>query len=226
MNWNEVLFGKEDAQFLIDTGIRTTIMFLVILVSLRLLGKRSVHQLSVFELGVIIGLGSAAGDPMFYKDVGILPSVVVFAIVVAMYKLLTWLINKNEKFAHVVEGKEIFVLKNGVILESFKDQPIARDEFFASLRQNHVYHLGQIESAVIEGDGQVSIFFFPDEKVKHGLPILPGDLEKPLITIVKGGQYSCVFCGYTTQLEPASRVTCKSCGKDKWVHAVSGLRVR
>lgn len=226
MDWNELLFGKEDPQFLVDAGIRTTIMFLVILVSLRLLGKRSVHQLSVFELGVIIGLGSAAGDPMFYKDVGILPSIIVFIIVVAMYRLLTWLISQHEGFAHLVEGKEIFVLKNGVMLESFKKQPIARDEFFATLRQNHIYHLGQVESAVIEGDGQVSVFFFPDDKVRFGLPILPGDLDKPMTQIFNSGWYACVFCGCPTELQPATKASCKNCGKEKWVNAVSGPRVR
>jgi uncharacterized membrane protein YcaP (DUF421 family) len=46
---------------------RTGIMFLVIIFGLRLLGKRGVKQLSVFELVVIIGLGSAAGDRCFTK---------------------------------------------------------------------------------------------------------------------------------------------------------------
>jgi uncharacterized membrane protein YcaP (DUF421 family) len=66
-----------EVEFLPEVALRTFFMFFVILTSLRILGKRSVAQLSVFELGVIIGLGSAAGDPMFYKDVGLLPGVVV-----------------------------------------------------------------------------------------------------------------------------------------------------
>lgn len=73
----------EDWSFLPETVLRSLIMFIVILISLRLLGKRGVKQLSIFELVVIIGLGSAAGDPMFYKDVGILPAIIVFSMVVA-----------------------------------------------------------------------------------------------------------------------------------------------
>lgn len=66
----QILLGSEEWSFLLETVLRTSIMFLIIIFGLRLLGKRGVKQLSVFELVVIIGLGSAAGDPMFYKDVG------------------------------------------------------------------------------------------------------------------------------------------------------------
>ena len=68
-DWENLLLGERDWQFLLMVALRTAAMFLVILIGLRMLGKRGVSQLSVFELGVIVGLGSAAGDPMFYKDV-------------------------------------------------------------------------------------------------------------------------------------------------------------
>ena len=70
-DWKQLLLGSEECSFLPETILRTSIMFIVILIGLRLLGKRGVKQLSVFELVVIIGLGSAVGDPMFYKDGGI-----------------------------------------------------------------------------------------------------------------------------------------------------------
>lgn len=80
VEWKMLLLGEENWSFLLETAFRTLIMFIVILLGLRMLGKRGVKQLSVFELGVIIGLGSAAGDPMFYKDVGLLPGIIVFSI--------------------------------------------------------------------------------------------------------------------------------------------------
>lgn len=87
-SWNELMLGNENWDFLPETILRTFIMFIVAFVSLRLLGKRGVKQLSIFELVVIICLGSAAGDPMFYKDVGILPAITVFASIVAILVLL------------------------------------------------------------------------------------------------------------------------------------------
>lgn len=72
-------------------------MYLVVLVSLRILGKRGVKQLSIFELVVIVGLGSAAGDPMFYREVGILSAVAVFLVVVIAYKITSYFVNKSKK---------------------------------------------------------------------------------------------------------------------------------
>lgn len=96
-SWKELMLGGENWNFLAETLLRTFIMFVLILVSLRLLGKRGVKQLSIFELVAIISLGSAAGDPMFYKDVGILPALLVFIVVVGLYSLITYLVGKNKK---------------------------------------------------------------------------------------------------------------------------------
>src|SRR3989337_265711 len=114
MDWEKFLLGSEDWSFLAETLLRTFIMYLIILTSLRLLGKRGVTQLSVFELVVIIGLGSAAGDPMFYKDVGVLPAFVVFVIVISLYVLVTYFVGRSKKFEHLVEGKPDLLISEGV----------------------------------------------------------------------------------------------------------------
>lgn len=225
MDWQSLLFGEEEWGFLLNTGIRTIIMFTVILLSLRLLGKRGIHQLSVFELGVIIGLGSAAGDPMFYRNVGVLPSIVVFIVVVMMYRLITYLISKSERFETFVEGQPTYIMKDGKILKAFEDQPLAKEELFEQLRQHQVNHLGQVQCALIETDGQISIFYFPDDKVISGLPILPDALSACFTTIPNADIYACHGCGNTLELKPGS-YSCSLCNKDKWVKAMKGPRVR
>jgi len=78
MNWQELLFGDESLSFLLIIAIRTFLMFLLVLILLRLTGKRSIKQLSIFEIVMIIALGSAAGDPMIYKEIGVLQASIVF----------------------------------------------------------------------------------------------------------------------------------------------------
>lgn len=225
MDLESLLFGNEEWQFLLNAFIRTVIMFIVILVGLRVMGKRGIHQLSVFELGVIIGLGSAAGDPMFYRDVGILPAIVVFVVVIALYRLVTYLIAKSDRFETLMEGRPSYILRDGVILEAFKDQPLGHDEFFATLRQNHVSHLGQVETVIIEADGTLSVFYFPDDKVRPGLPILPEDLDQHSDSIAVEGLYSCFLCGTTERLFPSQAFQCSRCEHDRCVKAAEGRRV-
>lgn len=226
-SWKELMLGDAEWSFLPETILRTLIMFIVILISLRLLGKRGVRQLSVFELVVIIGLGSAAGDPMFYKDVGILPALIVFTMIVGLYSLITYIIGKNKKFEQLVEGKPIYLIKDGVFsIENFKKEALGADEFFAELRMQGVSQLGQIEEAIEESSGNISIFFYADSAVKYGLPIMPDSLKYSVQKISEMGNYSCTFCGYTEKLKPTGKYICPFCKKFNWVNASNKKRVK
>lgn len=226
LEWKTLLLGSEKWSFLFETALRTFVMFLVILMSLRLLGKRGVKQLSVFELGVIIGLGSAAGDPMFYKDVGLLPGILVFSIVFGLYRFITFLINRSNRFEKFVEGSPTCILQNGQLLvKNFEKEPIARDEFFSQLRLHSVSHLGQVEEAIIETNGEISVFYVPDDEVRYGLPIIPSLCEKKMTALPTEDYYACNFCGYTEKLAPASVHVCPCCQKKQWLKAIDKKRI-
>jgi uncharacterized membrane protein YcaP (DUF421 family) len=223
----QFMLGSEEWAFLFETVLRTVVMFTIILVGLRLLGKRGVKQLSVFELVVIIGLGSAAGDPMFYKDVGILPALIVFTMVVALYTFITYIIGKNKTLEKWIEGKPVCLIKAGVFsIDNFKKEVLSEDEFFAELRMQGVSQLGQIEEAIVETSGSISIFYYTDEEVRKGLPIMPKSLEASTFKIDREDDYSCIFCGYTEKLKPTPKHTCPTCKKIEWIKASDKKRVR
>lgn len=227
IDWKEFLLGSEDWSFLPETVLRTAIMFIVIVTSLRLLGKRGVKQLSIFELVVIIGLGSAAGDPMFYKDVGILPALIVFTMVIGLYSLVTYSIGKSKKFEKLFEGKSVCLIQDGVFaIENFNKEILGIDEFFAELRGQGVSQLGQIEKAIEESSGSISIFFYRDEEVKFGLPIMPDSLLGSHRRIAHTDTYACIFCGYTQEITPVTKQSCPACRKSEWIKASNKLRVR
>jgi uncharacterized membrane protein YcaP (DUF421 family) len=79
--WNRLLLNDLPLHFLLEVVFRSAIMFVILLLTLKLTGKRGVKQLSIFETVIIIALGSAAGDPMFYEDVGIIPAITVFSVI-------------------------------------------------------------------------------------------------------------------------------------------------
>jgi len=225
-NWKELMLGGEEWSFLFETVLRTVIMFCLILISLTILGKRGVKQLSVFELVVIIGLGSAAGDPMFYKDVGLLPALIVFIIVIGIYSLVTYLVGKSKKFETLLEGKPDLLIEDGSFaIENFEKEALGQDEFFAELRLKGVSHLGQVETAIIETNGGISVFFYDSDNVKYGLPIMPDSLDKQIKKITKTGYYACTFCGYAEEIKPSDGHSCKQCKKDRWVPASNKIRV-
>ncbi len=225
-DYQQILLGSEDWGFLLETVLRTSIMFVIIICGLRLLGKRGVKQLSVFELVVIIGLGSAAGDPMFYKDVGIMPALVVFTMIISLYSIITFFIAKNKKFEKLVEGKPICLIDKGVFcIHDFKKESLGEDEFFAELRMKGVSHLGQIEKAIEEISGEISVFYYDDQDIRYGLPIMPDSLDKPLKNFEKKSHYSCTFCGYTEEFDFGKGGQCRVCQHDEWIESSNKKRI-
>lgn len=208
--------------FLLEVLVRSAIMFFVVLLVLRLSGKRGIKQLSIFELAILISLGSAAGDPMFYQEVGLLPAIVVFLVVITMYKLITRLTGKYEKIEELIEGKPVKLIQDGkIIYQSFIQESFAYDELFSQLRQDHVTHLGQVESAYLETSGDLSIYFYPKEKVRLGLPILPEIYDFPCKEIHVDVKYACKHCG---EIKPEEDTVCQICGKGEWLEAIQDAR--
>lgn len=222
----KLLIGEQEWSFAPEIVLRTVVMYLIVLLSLRTLGKRGVKQLSVFEMVVIISLGSAAGDPMFYKEVGLLSALVVFIVIVLAYKLTAYLVGKSSRIENILEGSCTCLIEHGKFsIHNFKKESMAHDEFFSELRLQSVSHLGQIELAIIETSGSISLFYYPDEEVKYGLPILPALFAQKTTAIQRKDYYSCQFCGHTELLEPAKSHNCPNCSHKEWIKSIINKRI-
>lgn len=228
MDWNNILIGVEGISFLIEIALRTFIMFILVLVLLRLTGKRGIRQLSIFEIVMIIALGSAAGDPMIYKEIGVLQALVVFIIVLASYKLITYLITKSNIIESFMEGQPIYIIKNGhAALESLHHTDLAMDEFFAELRGYNITHMGQVKAAILETNGQVSISFYEDSEINPGLPIWPEEWNKKSKFITLEGVYACSLCGFILTLPAGKGGKCPFCkSSHEWVLASQSKRIK
>jgi uncharacterized membrane protein YcaP (DUF421 family) len=226
VDWKSLLLGEEEWSFLPEVFFRGTIMFVVTIVALRLIGKRGIMQ-GVFELVTIITLGSAAGDPMFYKKVGLLPAILVFVTIVLMYKITNYFVAKYHFFEKVIEGHHIRLVKeNRFAVEDFRSHELSKDEILSDLRIKGVSHLGQVDSAYIEASGEISVFFLPDEKVAYGMPVIPELFEDQKKEITEKGMYSCGFCGHTEEIAAVKNHSCVICKNTQWVKSINSVRVK
>jgi uncharacterized membrane protein YcaP (DUF421 family) len=223
-DWERLLINDHPFEFLFEVIFRSIIMFIVLLITLRFTGKRGVKQLSIFETVIIIALGSAAGDPMFYEDVGLVPAITVFIVIIAMYRFVTMLIGKFKWFEELVEGKTECLIEEGKFsISSFKREGLAQDEFFSELRLRSIEHLGQVKNAYLETSGEVSVFFYEDNDVRYGLPILPQLFNQKSEVISKDGLFSCTFCAHTQKVKQG-KASCEICKKTEWVEAIKTIR--
>ena len=222
--WDTIFINELDLQLSVEIAIRTLIMFLLILTFLRLSGKKGVRQLSIFEVAIIIALGSAAGDPMISQDFAIIPSLLVFTVIIGLYRGITYLAGRHEGFERLVEGDPVYVIEEGrFVLSGRNKHNFARDEFFAEMRNMGISHVGQIRTAILETNGKLSVYFYEKERVRPGLPVLPKLYNKKSKEISKTGLYACTYCGECTRLSHGQE--CGRCGKDEWVEPLDDSRV-
>ncbi|WP_353718383.1 DUF421 domain-containing protein [Dyadobacter sp. 676] len=230
-DWRKILMHDHPFGFLLEVVIRTIIMFLIILLALRASGRRGIKQLSIFELVLIIGLGSAAGDPMFYDDVGILPALVVFLVVITLYISVTRLSDRFVKVEKMLEGEPLYVIREGkLLMDAFRESGLSQDEFFAELRLRNVAHLGQVRTVLIETSGEFSVLYYPDDQVKYGLPIFPDELQKKLgdgRLPGKNCEYiACAKCGGLREKNQGENLpACTECDVCEWVEASNAKRI-
>lgn len=186
-DWQRMALDKVPVEFLAEVALRSLYTFVLVFIFLKITGRRGVRQMSLFEVLIILTLGSAAGDVAFYDDVPLLPVLVVFVTLALLYRGIMWLMGHSEKLEDLLEGKPIVVVEEGQLAwEKLHAENMTEFEFFMELRVNSVEQLGQVRLAILETNGQISVFYYPDEEVRAGLSILPAHCTTRYTTIPQG----------------------------------------
>lgn len=214
-----MLIGDEPPLFLLEIVARTLIVYIYALLLLRWLGSRTIGQLSTVEFLLVIALGSAVGDAMFYPDVPLLHALLVVTVVVFANKGLDMLIARFKRAESLIDGDPEEVIADGVICKGFlTSTSLGTSELFQQLRERGIEHLGQVAHAYIESDGKLTVF--RNKRDDHpGLPIMPPwELSPP--AEASAGTLACMTCG--TIADAAG--SCPHCGETHWTTAQLGAR--
>ncbi|RIH88060.1 hypothetical protein Mterra_01055 [Calidithermus terrae] len=222
-----IFLGDKPLLYALEILFRTAVIFLYTLVLLRWMGKRGMSQLTPFEYVLIVALGSAVGDPMFYPDVPLLHAMVVVTGVVLLQRGLVRLTERNERLERFVESAPTALVRDGRLdLRNLHREGLSRAELFEALREQGIEHLGQVRRAYLEPSGKVSVFAFAPREALPGLPVWPDDdPEQPARCPARGpaprtGPYACSRCGHVARFlggEPL--LPCDRCGHGEWVEA-------
>lgn len=223
-----IFVGDQPPIFFVEILFRTIVMYLYVLLVLRLMGKRGMGQLSPFEFTIIIALGSAVGDPMFYPEVPLLHCLAVVTVVVGMTRFVTYLSNRSEAVEDFLEGQPCCVIDEGVLnLKAIDGERFSREELFMLLREKDIRQLGEIQRVYLEPSGRISAFRAPQERCRAGLPVLPPyDEWTPAAGFFVAGAarkadaaYACWKCGHVEDAPAVPDAACGRCGGEAWAEA-------
>lgn len=226
-DWQRMLMDDFPVLFLGEVAFRALFAFVVVFLFLRVSGRRGIRQLSLFELVMILTLGSAAGDVSFYEDVPLLPVAVVFATLLLLYRITVLLMSHSARLSNWMEGKPVTIIKDGLYeLNSLDHLNISSDEFFMELRQQGVDHLGQVRLGILETDGDVSLYFYAAEETSPGLSVLPPEHQAVYKRVPSSDLYACIRCGNTQLVEGQQQSLCARCEHGTWSLALRHSRLR
>ena len=208
-----MLVGDAPWSFAAEVIVRALSIYVVLMVIMRLMGKRIVAQLSRGELAVVLMLGAAIGVPIQVATQGILPAVVVLATVALMQRGLSWVCARRRAFEKVVYGEIAILIEDGVMnLDIVAAMQISPDMLMSQLRALGVRQLGELRRAYMETSGQVSLVHYA--RPRPGLSTAAVLKDPYLAAAAVEDERACMRCGYTKR--SALTGHCPRCRGNDW----------
>ncbi|MYL64615.1 DUF421 domain-containing protein [Bacillus hwajinpoensis] len=173
----------------IEVILRSLFILIGLFIITKLLGKKQLSKLSYFEYIVGIIIGDIAGSLSMDVEVSLLHGVTSILIWTLMSVFLSYISMKNKKVRDFVEGKARIFIKDGKILEeNLKKERFTTDELLEMLRKKSVFSANEVEFALLEADGELSVLLKRDYRAIKPAELwlhLPQDKE-PKTLIMDG----------------------------------------
>lgn len=150
--------------------IKTLFVYLLVAVIFRLMGKREVGQLGTFDLVVFILIAELVAMALEKKDFFfyLIPVVVLVILQILISKVSL----KSIKFRRFIDGKPVIIIKKGIVnFKNMVDQKYTLDDLLLQLREKDIRSIEEVDYAILEINGKLSVFKKDDKKDKDVYPL-------------------------------------------------------
>ncbi|HHY92623.1 MAG TPA: DUF421 domain-containing protein [Firmicutes bacterium] len=152
--------------------LRAAVLFGLSLAAIRVMGKRTIGQLSPFDLLVIIILGSAVVIPMEDEKTPFTHGLIPLAMIAALNYLISKVILRSRRIENFLQGKPSILIENGeVVTKNLQKERVSMADLLIMLREKNVTNIEDVQEAVLEPNGQLSVILKPERQ-----PLTPKDL--------------------------------------------------
>ena len=161
---------------MVTAFIRTVLLYFIIMIGLRALGKRQIGELEPVELVMTLLISDLAAIPMQDFGIPLLNGIVPILTLLSLSMLLSWGCMRSLRLRRLICGNPTTLIKNGVLQQkAMQSNRFTLDELVEELRAQGVTDLTTVKFAVLETNGQLSVLLYPDEQ-----PATPRQLGRPV----------------------------------------------
>jgi len=177
------------------TVVRTVLLYILVVTTMRIMGKRQIAQLEPFELVITIMIAELAAIPMQDRHIPLINGIIAILTLLFIQVTFSVLSLKSLKFRTILDGNYSIVIANGIIQEKeMRDARYNLDELLEQLRQKEIFNLDDVEFAILETSGELSVLLKSQKR-----PVTPKDLQ--LATPYEGLPTVLVFDGQVMATE-------------------------
>lgn len=178
---------------------RAIIIYIAVILAVRVMGKRQIGELKPHELVMTVLVSQIATIPMEDNSMPLINSLIPLMTLVSLELFVSLLNMKNLSFRNLIQGKPIMIIRDGRIdQKQLKRLRFTIDDLIDSLREKDVFDINEVDFAVIETNGTISVL-----QKKEKLPVTPADLNlkiedngMPLVVILDGKPITEYFGDY------------------------------
>ena len=172
----------------VNIVVRTTLFYFIITIVYRFMGKREVAQLSIFDLTVSILIAELAAMSIEKSDESIFLTLIPIIILVIIQMLMSYISMKKPKIRNLLDGEPSVIINKGVI--NFKEMVRQRynlDDLLTQLREKQIRSIEEVDYAVLETSGNLSVFHRKDNEYgNYPFPlILDGAIQEETLTALR-----------------------------------------
>ncbi|MCZ4347611.1 YetF domain-containing protein [Devosia neptuniae] len=156
MDWSEMFF--QDMQDIVRTLIVGTLAYIVLVLFLRISGKRTLAKLNAFDLVVTVALGSTLSAILLQESIALAEGAVALALLIFAQFLVTFFSVRSSRFAQIVRSEPTLLAKDGRFCQSaLTSQRVTRDEALSVVRAQGGRDIADVQFLVLESDGSISV---------------------------------------------------------------------
>ena len=163
--------------------IRTIIIYILLTVSLRIMGKRQIGELDVGDLVSTLLISELAAIPIDDPDIPLLNAIIPSLILVSVEILISAIKNKSEGIKRIIEGSPTYIIYKGRILQNALDENrISINEVLAEMRTQGIGDISEIYYGIVEQNGTLSLLKRGDKQLAHTViidgAVMTGNVKK------------------------------------------------
>ena len=130
----------------------------LLVIFLRVSGKRTLTKLNAFDLIITVALGSTLATILLSKSVSLAEGLLALGVLIALQFVMTWIAVRRPWFSHLIKSEPTLLVRNGHFLEqALRAQRVTREEVLAAVRGSGTADLAQATAVVLETDGSISV---------------------------------------------------------------------